>query len=194
MEFFETLKHRRSIRRFLDRQIEQEKLEMLLKAANAAPVGSNMYEDVHISVVQNRDIMKSLARAATLRWSDKEKVKEIIGKTKNLEMVNYDPFYAAPTLIIVSHREQDLQPGIEYANVTSIVNTMHLAATSLGLASVYSWFAFESMIMIPELDTTEVLHLPDGFRPLLGLAVGYPAGKIVERELSLEKIDTDFIK
>ena len=52
---------------------------------------------------------------------------------------------------------------------------MHLAATALGLGSVFMWGSLEAMRVIPELDNTSILNLPEGFEPLIGLAVGYPA-------------------
>ena len=60
-----------------------------------------------------------------------------------------------------------------------IANQMHLAATDLGLGSVYMWGALESVLMIPALDHTERLKLPDDFAPLIALAVGYPEKPLV---------------
>lgn len=97
-------------------------------------------------------------------------------------------FYNAPTVLFVSHREQDLQPGIEWANVTSIINQMHLKATDLGLGSVYMWGALESMRMIPELNNTKLLNLPDGFKPLIALALGYPIEELKERPIRHKNI------
>ena len=90
--------------------------------------------------------------------------------------------------IFVSHREQDLQPGIEWANVTSVINQMHLEATNLGLGSVYMWGALESMRMIPELDNTELLNLPKGFKPLIALAIGYPIDELKEHSTKHKNI------
>ena len=67
--------------------------------------------------------------------------------------------------------------------MTSVVNQMHLAATDLGLGSVYMWGALESMRMIPELDHAELLQLPEDFEPLIALAVGYPVKELEVREL-----------
>ena len=177
MNFEKVLNLRQSACKYQDKQIIEEELEKILNAANKAPIGSSKYEDVHITVVQNQEILLKLCEAAWERFSRRQNIEEIAGdtvdKSKPRELHN-NLFYDAPTVIFVSHREQDLQPGIEWANVISIINQMHLKATELGLRSVYMWGALESMRMIPELDNTKLLNLPDGFKPLIALAVGYP--------------------
>ena len=55
------------------------------------------------------------------------------------------------------------------------------------------WFALESMREIPELDHTPVLRLPDGFEPLLGIAIGYPANTLDAKELNTDKIPTHYL-
>ena len=188
MEFEKLLRMRQSTRKYQDKQIPQEHLQKIIDAANSAPIGSNLYKDVHLTVVQDQNVLLKLCEAAWERFSTRQKLEEIAGDTmdkRDNHPQDRHPnlFYGAPTVIFVSHRKQNLQPGIEWANVTSVVNQMHLAATSLGLGSVYMWGALESMRMIPELDHTELLQLPEDFEPLIALAVGYPVKALEEREM-----------
>ena len=187
MEFEKLLSMRQSTRKYQDKQITQAQLKTILDAANRAPIGSNLYKDVHLTVVQDQNVLLKLCEAAWERFSTRQKVEEIAGDTlgKGDHPAEKRPnlFYGAPTVIFVSHRKQYLQPGIEWANVTSVLNQMHLAATDLGLGSVYMWGALESMRMIPELDHTDLLQLPEGFEPLIALAVGYPEKELKEREM-----------
>ena len=196
MDYVDLLSRRRSIRKFTEEQITREALEDILIAANGAPIGSNRYEDIHISVVQNRGALDKLSEAAAKRWQDKETMKKIIGNMKRLELSveTYDPFYSAPTVFFVSHRKQDVQPGIEFSNVACVTFSMHLATVNLGLGSVFMWFALESMREIPALDNTAVLNLPKDFEPLLGLAVGYPDNEISKRELTAYKMSMNFLR
>lgn len=197
MEFEEVLRSRQSTRKYLPKQISDEQLQTLLETANRAPVGSKLYKDIHLTVVQNQEILLKLCEAAWERFSSRQKVEEIAGETLDktqTKEIRINLFYDAPTVIFVSHRRQTLQPGIEWANATSVVNEMHLAATDMGLGSVYMWGALESMRMIPELDHTELLELPEGFEPLIALAVGYPAEKLKERPVSHEMITTNYIR
>ncbi len=197
MEFEKVLKLRQSTRKYLPEQISEEQLQALLDAANRAPVGSRLYKDIHITVVQNQEVLLRLCEAAWERFSRRQKLEEVAGETLDKtakEQHRNNLFYNAPTVIFVSHRKQELQPGIEWANVASVVNEMHMAATNMGLGSVYMWGALESMRMIPELDHTELLKLPDGFVPLIALAVGYPTEDLKERSISHETITTNYIK
>ena len=198
MEFEKVLRLRQSTGKYLPKQISDEQLQTLLEAANRAPVGSKLYKDIHITVVQNQEILLKLCEAAWERFSRRQKLEEIAGdtldSTAKTKQSKNNLFYDSPTVIFVSHRKQELQQGIEWANVTSVVNEMHLAATNMGLGSVYMWGALESMRMIPELDHTELLEIPEGFEPLIALAVGYPANDLKERPISHEMITTNYIK
>jgi nitroreductase len=100
MDYFELLRYRRSTRKFTKEQISQDDLSAIITAANSAPVGSNMYRDIHLTVVQNRDALEELAQAAVKRWENKAKMKEIVGSTPNVELdrKTIDPFYGAPTV------------------------------------------------------------------------------------------------
>jgi len=177
MELFDVLKMRQSTRKYSDEQITKEQVDRLLEAANYAPVGSNLYKDLHITVVQDQQKLLKLCEAAWKRFDSRKKVEEIAGDTlQDPEKRPAKPnlFYGAPTVFFISHRKQDLQPGIEWANVMSVASMIHLAATEMGLGSVYMWGALESMRMYPELDHTDLLDMPEDFEPLLGVAVGKP--------------------
>ena len=63
----------------------------------------------------------------------------------------------------------------------------------MGLGSVYMWGALESMRMIPELDHTELLQLPEDFEPLIALAIGYPAKELEERKMRHQPFECNLI-
>ena len=190
MDYFELLTHRRSVRKFTDHPVDDTALEQILLAANAAPVGSNLYGDVHLTVVRDPAVLDRLAEAARHRMQDRATMRKITEAIQDDEAVKRtpDPFYGAPAVIFVSHRKQELQPGIEYANAAGIVTAMHLAATALGLGSVYIWGVLEAMRVYPQFDHTDLLQLPEGFEPLLGLAIGHAAVQTLPRPLTDAKI------
>ena len=190
MDYFELLSYRKSTRKFTDEQISEDDLKKILYAANAAPVGSNMYKDVHLTIVRDRGVLDKLAEAAVKRHEDKVTMAKIVGEIRDAERpkTTTDPFYAAPLVIFISHRKQDLQPGIEYANTACIAMSMHLAATALGLGSVLMWGSLEAMRVIPELDNTALLELPEDFEPLLGVAFGHTEKELVRRNIDPGKI------
>ncbi|MCC8123801.1 MAG: nitroreductase family protein [Oscillospiraceae bacterium] len=197
MDYFELLRYRKSTRRYTDEQLSPEDLSAILLAANAAPVGSNMYKDLHLTVVQDRSVLDQLSVAAAKRWADQSKMKEIWGgEYKPVEEQAkkvYDPFHGAPTVIFVSHRQQDVQPGIEFSNVACVAYSMHLAAAALKLGSVFMWFVLECMRDMPEFDRTDLLNLPDHFEPLIGIAVGHPATPVLPRERTANKMSVNYV-
>jgi nitroreductase len=195
MDYFELLRHRRSTRRFTAEQISQEDLSKILAAANIAPIGSNRFDDIHLTVVQDRSVLGKLAEASVVRWEDKATMKEIVGDNPKMNASGkpFDPFYEAPVVVFVSHRKQTVQPGIEFSNVAIVAYTMHLAATNLGLGRVLMWFALESMREIPAYDNTAVLKLPDGFEPLIGIAIGRADRALNVRERDANRMTANVI-
>lgn len=198
MDFIDLMTRRVSSRVFTKEKISEAELEQVLRAGEMAPVGSNEYRNIHLTVVQDAYILRRLAEAAVLRRKDRVNMAKLASSVSNAaEILNesktYDPFYNAPAVIFVSHRKQDLQPGIEWANVSCLVSCMHLAATELGLGSCFMWFVLESMRLNPALDHTDLLCLPDDFEPLMGLALGHIAQPLQEREWDMNRISVDYL-
>lgn len=83
-EALRVLTERRSIRKFKKDQVEEEKLQEILKAGEYAPSGMNKQPAVMV-VVQDPATIEKLRRMNA----------EILGKP------GIDPFYGAPTVIVV---------------------------------------------------------------------------------------------
>ena len=154
MELFETMKTRKSTRSYEKKQIEEKDLNEILLAGAAAPIGMRKYESVHLTVVQDEKLLQELKEEMVAAWGRPDA----------------DPMYSAPTLIMVSSPSLN-EERIEVANVACVVTNMALAATALGLGNIYLWgvtaFAAQSPIWL------EKLQIPEGFRPISALAVGY---------------------
>ena len=191
IDYLELAKTRSSCRKYTDEPVSDEDIRKIILAANAAPVGSSRFDDIHLTVVKDRKVLDALAEAVQERFKDRETIARIIGEVNGPEVPvrgKDDPFYHAPVVIFVSHRKQDLQPGIEWANVSAVAYAMHLEATSLGLGSVFMWGALEAARVLPEFDRTDLLELPQDFQPLLGLAVGHSAVEPRVKVLTDQKI------
>ena len=193
MEFSELLSKRTSSRKFTEEPLSEEELNAILDAGALAPVGSNRYGNLHLTVVTDKKSLASLAEASLIRRSNGKEMAKIINNVSNaaeiLEQSNaYDPFYHAAAVIFVSHRKQDLEPHIEWCDATCVTLAMHLKAIDMGLGSCVMWFALDSMRRIPELDHTDLLQLPADFEPLLGLAVGHIPAPLKERNLDTGRI------
>ena len=164
----ESLFKHRSIRKYKNQPLEDEKLQLIVKAAQAAPSWCNG-EQVSIVVVKDqalKDKIKELCWGQThvgscsaflVFCADFYRVSlafEKAGKTKEdfeKYMSNID------TLIIGSH-----DVGISLQNAT-------VAAESLGLGTCHI-----GAIRNKPLEMVKLLNLPKYVIPLVGLTVGYP--------------------
>ena len=77
MEFSEVLSRRKSTRRFSPEQITPQQLETLLAAANASPVGSALFGDIHLTVVTDREVLLTLGRTVWQRDHPRSKKKTV---------------------------------------------------------------------------------------------------------------------
>lgn len=149
MELFDVMLSRKSVRAYEEKQIGEEQLDKILIAASLAPLGLPMDSKPHITVVQNKALLKELGA----QWG-----------------ADKDIIYGAPTLIVVSHKESRMQ-GVGEMNASCVIENMTLAATDLGLGSIYLLGVTAALSKNEEL--CKKLEIPQGYRPISALAVGY---------------------
>ena len=167
MELSQAILTRCSCRSYTGEPVSEVQLKAVLAAASAAPVGMGAYDTVFLTVIRSREFRAALSQAA----------REFMKRED-------DPLYGAPLLILVSAKPA-MPPTIEFQNTGTIMENMMLAATDLGLGSVYLMGAIAALRGRPEL--VEQLGLPEGFVPIAAAALGRPAEKAVER-MPAEKI------
>ncbi len=175
MEALEAIYNRKSIRSYTGEQITKEQEEIILKAANASPVGLGQYGSVHLTIVKDRELINEINRAYG-RYSGRP---------------NANPLYGAPELIIVSVRLNSSE-NIAYANAGIVVHNMSLAATALGVGHVYISGALFAVNAYPEL--RKKLGIPNGFIPSAALAVGVTNETYTPREIYTNKISRNIIE
>ncbi len=73
METMKTMEIRQSCRAYTPEQICEADLEVILQAANAAPVGMGRYEDVHLTVIQNNELLDEIDSVAAEFFGDPAK-------------------------------------------------------------------------------------------------------------------------
>lgn len=155
METFKAISRRRSIRKYTDEQISEEDLKKILFAGAVAPYGGGTPGCVHLTVVQNKALLKKLSTITS----------------EALHLPNgADPLYNAQTLIIacakIGTRFND-----EVPNCACMVENMSIQATDLGLGSIYLGSFLNALRVKPELN--KQLEIPDSFAAYAGLAVGH---------------------
>ena len=197
MDFKQLMEHRYSCRSFTEEPLSKEELKELISAANGAPVGSARYMDLHLTVVEDKERLMKLAEALFVRIEQKKKEMEAIVETVEAQKaapMPKDPYYGAPAIIFISHKKQDLQPGIEWCNAMNVAMFIHLKATEMGLGSCFAWGVLESERMFPEYAHNELLDLPEGFEPLIGILVGHPAKEGPVREIPEDRLGINYLK
>lgn len=165
MELLNAISSRRSIRSYKDISVEDSKLEQILKAGCAAPVGKNLYDNLRITVIENKEILHSISE----------------GLKMNMH-VDFDPLYNAPVLILVSTKKMPF-PNIEFADAGCIMQNMMLEATEQGLGSVVIWGS--SMVVNAVPDLKKALRIPDEYTAVSGIVVGYANETVEPKELNL---------
>jgi nitroreductase len=165
-ETLETIYRRRSIRAYKPDQITDDELQTILKAGQYAPSGMNQ-QPWHFSVVQKSELI------ATMNHDIKEGMlhsgnPQLEGWAK---AENFNAFYSAPTVIIVSGDESVMT--VQY-DCTLAMGNMFLAAKSLGIgacwvhAPIYSFQTEESSSIL------KALAIPAGYKIFSSGVFGYP--------------------
>ncbi|NMD37582.1 MAG: nitroreductase [Christensenellaceae bacterium] len=174
MNTLDTLFSRKSVRSYTGEQITAEELEVMLKSANAAPIGMGRYENIHITIIQNPDLLYKIDAAAAAMFNNP----------------NIHPLYKAPTLILVSSKRPDpnnkSMENIAFSNAAIVAHNMVLAATELDLGACYIWGA--TAAISKKSDLIAELNLPENFIPCCAVALGKTDEKYSVREIPLNRI------
>lgn len=148
----EVIRQRRSVRAYLAKEVEQEKLNELLKAAMFAPTARNL-RPWEFVVVTGGEAKKKLSVATP-----------------------YASFAAdAPAVIVICY---DMNKGRRFREDCSLAaENIYLEAMNQGLGTCFIQIAdgTEAGVGNPEEYVKDVLSIPGEFRVQCLLPVGYPA-------------------
>lgn len=146
----ESIFTRRTIRRYTPQPVTEEQLEMLLRAAMAAPSAENQ-QPWHFIVITDKDILSSL-----------------------VDIHDYGQIAShAPAAILVCGDETvEKMPGFWVQDCSAAAQNILLSACSLGLGA--AWLG-----IYPLAERVRAFQarfsLPAGVIPLAVISVGYPA-------------------
>lgn len=115
-EVIQCLKERRSVRKYKKEQVKEEQLEQILEAGTYAPTGMGMQSPVMV-VVQDPEMIAKLSRMNAA----------VMG-------VNSDPFYGAPTVIVVL---ADQSRGTCVEDGSLVMGNLMNAAFAVGVDSCW---------------------------------------------------------
>lgn len=147
MEFLDLAKKRYSVRSYLPKAVEQEKLDQILEAGRVAPTGANR-QPQRVLVVQSKEGLEKVSKAANIYGAPLALI--VCGKPSLAWVRGYD------------------QKNIMEIDATIVTDHMMLEAADLGLGSV--WIChFNPAVLRQE------FSIPEDLTPVNLLAVGYAA-------------------
>ena len=148
MEFREVIRKRYSCKKYSERQVEQEKLDVILEAGRLAPTAKNLQEQ-RVYVVRDPETLAKIDSVTPCR-------------------------YGAPTVLVVAFDKNNVftypggkrESGVEDATI--VATHMILAAADVGVDSC--WLNF----LDPDV-AAETLGLPENEEVLMVMDLGYAA-------------------
>jgi nitroreductase len=156
-QFDDIIRERRSVRRYLDRPVEQEKLRAVIEAARLAPSACNAqpWRFVAVTEKQTRErlLREGLGGAVPNTWA----------QTAPCVVV------ACSDLQLFTHTLGETVQGVHYHLIDLGIALEHLVlkATELGLGSCYiGWFRGKQI--------ARVLDLPGSWKAECLVTLGYP--------------------
>lgn len=164
----ECLYKHKSIRKYKDQPLEEEKLQYIIKAAQAAPTWCNGQQ---VSIIAIKDPSRK-AVFSKLCWGQK------YIETCSVFLVFCADFYRVSLAF-----EKEGKTPEEFTKYITQVDTLLIGAHDVGIAIQNAVVAAESLglgtvdigaIRIKSLEVAKELNLPKYALPMIGLCVGYP--------------------
>lgn len=171
METLDTIRLRKSTRAYQEEPIDEKDLETVLSVASLAPVGRGEYDSLHLTVVQDAEFLHQISQ-----------------QVSNSHQGGRDPLYGAPTLIVISSKENPSK-GMDYSNASFVAGNLILGATELGLGTCILWKPAKILAAKEELH--QQLELPEGFEPTLTVALGKPLKDDTSKKEWSQRIDVN---
>lgn len=167
MNTMDAIRARKSVRSYLDKAVEAEKIRAVAEAG-AMAAGTPMAGKVYFSVITNRALLAQIAEGA----------KAVMAKS-GVEMLeklsanpNFNPLYGAPVAVVIS-TDKAADPNSQnmaVANAACAGENMLVAATDAGLASCYL-VSPALAFAVPEIRTAA--KIPENAVPQAVIALGY---------------------
>ena len=156
-EVLEALKTRRSVRRYKPEQIKDEELKAVLEAGIYAPTGMGM-QSPKIVVVQDPEMVKKLSRMnAAVMGTDS------------------DPFYGAPTVLVVL-ADPDRPTCVEDGSL--VMGNLMLAAHHFGIGSCWIHRAKEEFESQEGKEILRALGIEGDYEGIGHCVLGYADGPL----------------
>ncbi|HAU32403.1 MAG: Nitroreductase [Desulfotomaculum sp. 46_296] len=168
-EIINVIKRRRSIRKFKTEQITDLEMQEILKSALLAPNAMNR-QKLHFTVIQNKDLLDKMVKRIKENMLE-SRIGLLIDKAS---APDYNTFYNAPTVILISGEEKapfiQIDCGAAAQNIT-------LASESLNIGSCLITSSGYLFSTFRDNDLKKELGIPAGYSHICTVALGYKTGE-----------------
>lgn len=156
---FEAIKKRRSIRKYVNKEVEEEKLTQILESARLAPSGSNTqpWQFIVIKSEKNRELVAKVSH--NQKWMASAPVHIVcVADIRSRIDENIESF--------INENSKEEEVKLIIRDTAIAVEHMSLTATELGLGTCWvAWFTQEEI--------RTVLNIPNDKYVLCVLTIGY---------------------
>ena len=182
----ETIRRRRSIRKYRPEQIDPAKLDLILESALWAPSGHNV-QPWHFLVVQDAQKLDEMSAKAIalMNASPHPWVRKLASGE------GYHLFHKAPTAVIVSGKKALNDMDFSMADCSAATQNMLLAAESLGVGSCWIGLA---RLLFPSQGENYGLGIPQEYQPLYAVCLGYKEENFSPKEPPRKEGRLDYYK
>lgn len=158
---------RRSVRKFLPGQVEDEKMQAILECGLWAPSASNS-QDWHVTVIRSKQAIDNI----------NQKLKEfMLAGPKDVRHYNtlispdYHVFFHAPLIMLLSYDSASMRWGT--TNLAMMAENMCIAAQSSGMASLHVGLVTPMLQSDFGRNVCDGLGVPVDYVPHMFVAFGY---------------------
>jgi nitroreductase len=160
MDTIKTIRERRSIRKYKQDEVDDEKLQVILQAGRWAPSASNK-QPWHFIIIQDKAMREKLAN-----------------------IHDYGRFMRESPVVIVVLGDPKKHPRYHLADPHQAVQNMLLAAHAQGLATC--WAGVRDTDLEPKF--REALDVPEHLRVVCSVALGHAGQERTSTRVPLEEI------
>lgn len=161
MKTLDTIQKRKSPETFLSTPISTNDIQTIVEAGLYAPI----FGKIHFTVINDKEMINkiNIVTLEMMKNSGNEFAKTMANQP------GYNAIRNAPTVVVLSALGGNDENGFNMANVSCAAQNMLLAATELGIGSR---FAMGPIMAFSQESILQMLHLPDGYTPLVMVLLG----------------------
>jgi coenzyme F420-0:L-glutamate ligase / coenzyme F420-1:gamma-L-glutamate ligase len=180
-DMLDTIRTRRSIRKYQPKAVSEEVVTEVLEAAGLAPSAHNA-QPWRFIVLTDSSLKRELAEAMAKSWAA-DMAKDSVKIDKEIRNAKVERFAAAPTLILACSTIEDMnafpdknrksiERDLALQSLGAAMQNLLLAIHAKGLGAC--WFCAPSFC---KQTVRKSLNIPEGVEPQALVALGYPAEK-----------------